>query len=251
MISVQTDGPRCDMKCPFCAEKVAGSPQQCPHCNKEMNAPDPQAAETKHVFWSSRIRYIIISASALAVAVGIWARPAGLIDTTKTRVDARRHAGTALTALAAGDVETAREEIELAVAVNSRYPEAVLSRAMVYLALGDLEEARRGANRTLNLLQTETPDPQAWNGMTEAQARDRGMLVASRIQCVARAGANSNPTRAQGKRLYDLMIELNEARGCTAIKDVIKRWSGEGLPYRIVLEAWSICRELWPCSASP
>jgi tetratricopeptide (TPR) repeat protein len=171
-------------------------------------------------------------------------------DHSNDRDDAHTKVGKTIRALMSGDYYEARDQIELALAIDREFAEAHLTRAMVYLAIGDSVESERSATQALTLFDRGKVDESAWPDGPLHKSRSRGMLVAVRLQCVARVAQRSQPSAVQSGRLFELVYEFSAAKDCEEMKQVLERWNEESKVVAIVTQSRLDCPTLWNCPPS-
>ena len=234
------------MKCPYCHAKVAETVAKCPQCDWEFPVRPLRRGRQKFRLNRriSKQRGAWILLLSATVGVGLFARELGSGDPTP-RWAARDHAGEGLSALLDGDYATARNELTVAIRKDPRFAEGHLSRALAWLGLGDLTEARADATRAIALFGEGELDPIAWKGKDLAETR--GRVIAGRIECVARAAEERRRLdEADYGALVQILYDVFRNPACRGAELALARWTAEPA-YPVVIHAMRLCPELWTC----
>ena len=235
------------MKCPLCWKQVSNDLSKCPHCNFELPSTGTKDTSKKKLVSRKGLRLILYISAVGAISVGLMARGVEWGEHNKDRGDARGNVGRAIESLSKGDYQIARQQIDKAIAIDRDFAEAQLTRSMVYLANGDPLESDRSATLALSLFDRGKLDKDAWHDGPTPGSRDRGMLIAVRIQCLARAAGRAELTPEQSGRLFELSYEFSAAKNCISMKEVLERWKKEIKVVAVATQAGLNCPTLWNC----
>jgi len=165
----------------------------------------------------------------------------------KGRKAARKRARAGIDLLLEDRHPEALTQLNRAIRADDSFGEAYLARSVAHLGVGKTTNALQDAKTAITMLRDGQLDELAWNAIG-TDAVPRGIIAASRVQCIASEVGKSPLTPDQGALMVRLLREFSAATDCEQAQKTLERWENEGRVFSILDRARTSCPQIWTCN---
>ncbi len=164
----------------------------------------------------------------------------------KGRKAARKRARAGIDMLLEDRHREALNHLNRAIRADDSFAEAYLARSVALLGVGKATEALQDAQTAITMLRDGKLDELAWKAVG-AEALPLGIIVASRVQCIASEVGKPSLTPDQGALMVRLLREFSAVTDCEQAQKTLVRWKNESRVFSILSRARASCPNVWTC----